>query len=163
MFPEVREQGQALGHLQQPLGRWAPGGPPTLTPGCRLMWDTLVLPVGGCGGLRDRGARARAEAGGQRGLPGCPPHHQGTPARRAGPGRAGPGGGAAALQTNTDFPVFFSRFLFSEQAHAKVWHTYDTQWRGKQRGKQRRRRRRRCCCGWKPDVAVCVQACLGSP
>lgn len=25
---------------------------------------------------------------------------------------------------------------FGMQAHAKVWHTYDTQWRAKQKGKQ---------------------------
>lgn len=27
--------------------------------------------------------------------------------------------------------------IFFFQAHAKVWHTYDTLWRGKQQGKQR--------------------------
>lgn len=70
---------------------WNTGSPST-TPGYvgvrDLLWCDLLawfdvrgcgcVPVGCCGGLRNRGARPRTEAEGERSLQSRPPHHQGT-------------------------------------------------------------------------------------
>lgn len=47
----LRKQGQVLDHLQQPLGRLAPGGLLLLTAEWDLIFETVVVPVGRCGGL----------------------------------------------------------------------------------------------------------------
>lgn len=99
-----------------------------------VCMGTFFFSVDCCGGIWNRGTCTGTEAEGNRSLQSCSPHHQGgkeilfyfwetISSHKANV--------KAALEWHEPFS------LSLQQAHAKVWHTYDIQWRSKQKGKKK--------------------------